>query len=178
MSEIYEQQLNAAKKKIEETKVATQNSRQNLLEQIKKLSNYTTTYEDSWEGDWAENPFTYAKNFKPSSGGWMTIDLQFIKRDISKHTEINIDELRKEIPKISKQFFELREFLITELSFIRDTDTFSNEIELLKQIEDFKWGMMPGDYVRSRRPRYAFVYDPSILIMEFLRRLTLNWEMK
>lgn len=53
--------------------------------------------------------------------------------------------------------------MITELSFIRDTDTFSNEIELLKQIEDFKWGMMPGDYVRSRRPRYAFVYDPSII---------------
>lgn len=163
MSEIYKQQLNTSKKKIQETKVATQKPRQNLLEQIKKLSNYTSTYEDSWEGDWAENPFTYAKNFKPSCGEWMTIDLKFIKSDILKHTEINIDELRKGIPEISKQFFELREFLITELSFIRDNDAFSNEIELLKQIEDFKWGMMPGDYIRSRRPRYAFVNDPSII---------------
>ncbi len=163
MTETFRQQLVAAKKELEETKAATIDVRQNLTEQIKTLTNYTSRYEDSWGGDWTENTNVYAQNFNRSTGQWMTIDYNYLKRDILKNSGIDIDELRKQIPAISKKFFELREFLITELSFIKDIDAFANEAELLKQIEDFKWGMTPGDYTRSRRPRFAFVYDPSII---------------
>lgn len=163
MTETFQQQLAAAKQKLEETKTATADLRKGLLQKVQKLSQYSSRYEDSWCGDWAENTDMYSKNFIPDTGELMRVDVKFIKQDIKKNSGIDIDELRKQTPAISKQFFDLREFFLTELSFIKDIEAFKNEVELLKQIEDFKWGMTPGDYTRSRRPRFAFVYDPSII---------------
>ncbi len=163
MTETFKKQLSAAKKEVEETKVATADLRQNLNEQINTLVNYTSRYEDSWGGDWAENTNIYSQNFDLSNGHWMTINYEYLKGDILKNVGISIDEMQNQIPKISKRFFELKDFLVTELSFIRDINAFTNETELLRQIEDFKWGMTPRDYTRSRRPKYAVVYDASVV---------------
>jgi hypothetical protein len=163
MTETLRQQLAAAKKELEQTKASTIDVRKALTEQIKTLTNYTSRYEDGWVGDWTENTNLYALNFDLTNGKWMTIDYKDLKRDILKKTGISIDELQNKIPPISKKFFELRDFFITELSFIKDIDAFANEGDLLKQIEDFKWGMTPGDYTRSRRPQFAFVSDLSAI---------------
>ena len=84
----------------------------------------------------------------------------YIKKDLLKISGVDINNVRDRITPLSKSYFELKDFILSELSFIRDIDIYKNEIELLNQIEDFKWGMNPGDYARSRRPQLAFVQNP------------------
>lgn len=163
MTETLKQQLTAVKKVFDETKSNTEELRKDLSEKIEALTKITPRYEDSWVGDWTENTDRYYKNFNTSSREAVNIDEKYIKNDLLQITGIDLDELRKQTPIISKQFFALKDFFLSELSFIKDIEAFKNETELLKQVEEFKWGMRPGDYTRSRRPQYAFVTDPSIM---------------
>lgn len=161
MTETLSKQLTAVKKIFDETISNTTELRKDISEKIKTLIEQSQRYEDTWLGDWAENCDLYNKNFKTNSRDAMTIDENYVKQDLINISGINVDELRNQIPAISKKFFALKEFILTELSFIKDIEVFINEAELLKQIEKFQWGMKPGDYTRSRRPKFTFIYDPT-----------------
>jgi hypothetical protein len=163
MTETFKQQLTVVKKAFENTKSSTEQLRKDISEKIETLIKNTPRYADSWVGDWAENTDRYYKDFDTSVGEGMSIDENYIKKDLLRITKIDLDKLRKQTPTISKQFFELKDFILSELSFFKDIEVFKNETELLKQIEEFKWGMKPGDYTRSRRPKFAFVTDPSTM---------------
>ena len=163
MTETLKQQLTAVKKVFDDTKSNTEAMRKDLSEKIEALTKIISRYEDSWVGDWTENTDRYYKNFNTSEREGMNVDEKYIKNDLLQISGIDLDELRKQTPIISKQFFALKDFLLSELSFIKDIEAFKNETELLKQVEEFQWGMRPGDYTRSRRPKYAFVTDPTIM---------------
>jgi hypothetical protein len=163
MKETLKQQLTAVKKVFGETKSNTQELRKDISKKIEALINITPRYEDSWVGDWTKNTDHFYKDFNTSSIEGMNVDEKYIKQDLFQITGIDIDELSKQTPIISRQFFELKDFILSELSFIKEIEAFKNEAELLKQVEEFKWGMRPGDYIRSRRPQYAFVTDLTIM---------------
>jgi hypothetical protein len=163
MTETLKNQLIAAKQKFTEISTDTAEERKDILSKIETLTKFSSRYEDSWTGEWLEYPNSYKKNFNPSNQEDVEIDENFIKQDLEKQTGINLDKLRERIRPLSKAFFDLQNFILTELSFIKDIDVFKNEVDIIKQIEDFQWGMKPGEYIRSRRPRYAFTYDPSVI---------------
>lgn len=163
MTETFKAQLNAVKQKFADTVNSTTEERKDIWTKIEALTKFSSRYEESWAGEWLKNSNLYHKNFNPSNQQRVNVDDKFIKQDLEKQSGINLDQLCKRITPLSKAFFELRDFVLSELSFIQDIDAFKSETELLKQIEDFQWGMNPGDYVRSRRPRYAFVQDVSVI---------------
>jgi hypothetical protein len=163
MTDRFRKQLAVVKQKLEETIASTISSRRDLFDKVQNLMNHTSVYEDSWGGDWMENTNVYRKNFDPNNNEWTTVDVRYIKRHLITNTQVDIDEVRKHLPSISKQFRDLKDFFLAELSFIGDIEVFQNESVLLTQVEEFKWGLNPGDYIRSRRPQYAIVYDPSII---------------
>jgi hypothetical protein len=92
------------------------------------------------------------------------MDENDIKEDLKQNTGIDLSALQKKIPPISKTFVELKEFILSELSFIRDIEMYKNEMELLNQVEKFKWGLNPGDYIRSRKPQHVVFYDSAQLM--------------
>jgi hypothetical protein len=160
MTETFKNQLASVKKKFDETIQSTVAVRKDLSEKIETLTSHTSRYEDSWAGNWVDKTDLFHKNFNPSSREGMNVDENYIKKDLQKISGIDLNNIRDRITPLSKSFFDLKDFILSELSFIRDIDIYKNEIELLNQIEDFKWGMNPGEYARSRRPQLAFVQNP------------------
>jgi len=160
MTETFKNQLSSVKKKFDETIKSTADERNEISDKIEILTSYTSKYEDSWAGDWVGNTDLYHKNFNPSSREVMNVDENYIKNDLLKASGVDLNLVRDRIPFLSKVFLELKDFILSELSFIKDIDVYKNEIELLNQIENFKWGMNPNDYARSRRPQLAFVQNP------------------
>lgn len=163
MKEIIKQQVTATKQKLEETKTVTLQTRKNILEQIEAISKINSRYEGSWAGDWTENSNLYHKNFNQASKEGMSVDKKYILQDIKRLTNSDLHEIKNQTKPLSKMFFELKDYILSELSFIKGNDSFQNEIELIKQIENFKWGMSPGEYTRSQRPQHIYIYDPTII---------------
>ena len=160
MTETFKNQLSAVKQKFDETIKLASGERNDLIEKIKILTSHTSRYEDSWAGDWVGETDLYHKNFNSSINEGMHVDENYIKKDLFKISGIDLNSVQDRITPLSKAFFELKDFILSELSFIKDIDVYNNEIELLNQIENFTWGMNPDDYVRSRRPQLAFVQNP------------------
>lgn len=160
MTEAFKNQLATVKKKFEETIISTVAERKDLSKNIEILTLHTSRYEESWAGNWVDQTDLFHKNFNTSNREGMNVDESYIKKDLQRISGIDINNERDRITPLSKSFFELKDFVLSELSFIRDIDIYKNESELLNQIEDFKWGMNLGDYARSRRPHLAFVQNP------------------
>jgi len=163
MNNLLLKQISSAREALRLTQSVTTELRKSITSQIEKLAESTYLYDETWGGDWTQNTNVYKRSFKKSNPEWVRVDEDYIKQDLKKRTGIDLDEITNKTPEISKQFFELRDFLISELSFIYDNETFKKEKEILKQIENFKWGMAPGEYTRSRQPEYTFITDPTIL---------------
>lgn len=163
MKKILKQQVIATRQKLEEVKTNTTPTRKAILEQIESISKISSKYEGGWAGDWTEKSNLYYKNFNLASQDGMIIDEKYILQDIKRLTNCDLNEIKNQAKPISKTFFELKDFILSELSIIKGNDSFQNEIELIKQIENFKWGMSPGDYTKSRRPQQIYVYDPTII---------------
>ena len=83
---------------------------------------------------------SYHENFDPANPNQIEATTSDIKTDLEKKTGINLPNFRSKLTPLSQSFFGLREFLLTELSFIKGLDAFKTETELIQQIEDFKWG--------------------------------------
>jgi len=163
MTDTFKQQLIAVKSKYEETKVSTTVIRKSLADDIAQLGKYTGRYEDSWSGDWVENVDIYHKDFDIATLDRIRVDEKLIKQNLTQLSGISLDELKNKLPALSENFFALRDFIITELSFIKDIDVYKNETEVLQKIEEFKWGVDGSYYVQARRPKYLFGYDPTII---------------
>jgi hypothetical protein len=163
MKDILREQVLATRQKLEETKNSTLQIRKNIQDQIDAISKISSRYEASWAGDWTENSNLYHKNFNQASRDGMTVDEKFILQDIKRLTNFDLNEIKGQTKPLSKVFFELKDYILSELSFIKGNASFQNEIELITQIEKFKWGMSPGEYTRSRRPQHIYVHDPTII---------------
>ena len=163
MTENYKQQLSTARQAFELSQSETVEIRKKLFGQSEKLIQLINRYEESWIGDWVRDPDSYWKNFDQSSNEIMRSDEKYIMHDIEKNTKIDLVKLKKEIQAISRRFFKLKDFILSELSFIKSIEIFNNEAELLIQIENFQWGTKCGDYIRSRHPKQFFVSDLTFM---------------
>lgn len=164
MTDTIIKQLDKIKAKHQEILDQTLGKRTELKGKIETLTKFTSKYEESWAGEWFQDNYNhYYWNFDPSSGKVMQIDEDYLKQNLLKVTGINIEDIENDIPTLSKLFFEFKDSILSELSILRDLDNFKQECKILDQIENFQWGIDPGEYIKSRRPKYAFVTDPYFL---------------
>jgi len=164
MKDVIINQLAEVKKKFEAVKKATSEPRKSLYENLTSLTKIAEKYEGAWVGEWFNDNYNfYRRDFNKNISSRVLITEVEIKKDILNCIGIDLDEVRKMIVPISKQFFSLSDLIIAEFSYLKGTVNFENESELLTKIETFQWGMKPGEYIRSHRPNYAVVSDLSIL---------------
>jgi hypothetical protein len=162
ISEKVKKQLEEVRGAYEFAHLRTQGGRKKLWENIRKLSKFSSRYEDAWAGDWAEHFNVYRYDFDPQQEELILVDEKDIKADLGRVSRIGLDGVRDQIPAITRSFSTVREKFVAELSFIADHSQFSGETKLLNQIEEFQWGSKPGEYIRSRRPARILTDNPSI----------------
>jgi len=163
MIDTIKKQIRLVREKFDQLQSTTLQNREKLLENITIVYNNLACYSDSWAGDWTEDISLYRNDFDKRSQDPMKIDRKYIKEHIKQKTQIDIDILSNEISEITLLYFTFRDFILAELSFIKDINTFPSESQLIKSIEEFKWGYAKGEYIQSKSPKYAYVYDLSIL---------------
>ena len=156
------QQLPLVREKYNAVISSTAEKREELWTKAQTLSDASSRYTDAWLGDWVEHPNAYRSNFKPT-GQFVQLTEKKILTDLSTNTFLSLDAVTNELTPISQEFLPLREFILSELSFIRDLDSFKTEVALLDQVESFTWGMHPTEYIRSVRPKKIAITDPDIL---------------
>lgn len=137
----------------------TQRDREYLKEQLHTLSKKPHIYEEAWAGNWAENTNVYRYYHDAQNDEFRVIAEKDIKTDLEQQTGIRLDDLRTTLMPMTKEFRSCKAYLVTELSFLHDDEGFSREAQLLKQIEDFRWGIPPGEYIRTRQPKQIYTTD-------------------
>jgi len=161
MTEFFKQQIRNVRAEFEKNKSETTGIREILSDQIEKLSQALLPYKKSFCGNWGKSFNVYRRNFNQYTNEVMTIDKEYIKAELKSKskTGIDLDNVRKIIPEISKSFFKLQDFILSEISFIGDIEGFSREAELLTKIENFQWGRKPGEYITSKQPKPTTLAD-------------------
>jgi len=163
MNEILQKQVETVQLSLDKTKSSTADSRETLRQSVNTLISELKIWEEVWAGDWTENTDVYdLRNSRPDPY-LVHITEDYITKDLKKKTKINLTEIRDEIRTITKEYADLKDVILSELSFIQDEESLKNETELLMQVEKFKWGLSPGDYTKNRRPSSFYVYDPTII---------------
>jgi hypothetical protein len=136
---------------------------------LTKLSKRLASLDDSigdlkniWIGGWGRNDYNHYRNpMKP--GEDIQVTEEYFYDLIKRVHKIDLDVLNKEINIYLEPYYEFQQKLITELSIIREKEQFSNEIELLGTLEQFKWGVTMADYIGISRPKNIPIYDIRIL---------------
>jgi len=151
-------------------------------ETLNSLSELTEEFEKLWVGGWGQTNYNHYQNPK-NYNEIIQVNADYFYDILSKKQKINVDALDREITKDLAPYKKFQQHLITELSIIRDNENFTNENELLKSIEDFKWGFDASDYIKLRRPSQIPIYDiralnrgletpPHIAVVAYLVSLT------
>mgnify|MGYP001560723169 FL=1 len=122
----------------------------------------TNDFENLWVGGWGQTNYNHYLNPK-NHNERIQVNAEYFYDMLSKKQKVNVDNLEKDISKCLEPYKKFQQHLITELSVIRDKENFNNENELLKSIEDFKWGFDASDYIKLRRPNQIPVYDMRVL---------------
>jgi len=140
--------------------------------ECKKLMNFHTIINDTvefqayienlWIGGWGRNDYNHYTNPKNVKQA-LEVNDEYFYNLLEKQYKINISSIGDEIFNLLKPLKSFQQEIITELSIIRDKENFNNEIELLKSIENFDWGLEANDYVKLRTPKNIPIYDMSIL---------------
>ncbi len=135
---------------------------QSLLKEVEKLTEVSSDFDQNWVGQWASSNYNVYNDFIENKGN-IRIDKEGIQTFIEKKSGIRIEDIKNKITPISKAYRNYQDRLVTELSVIKLNDNLKTESELLNKIESHEWGISPWDYVKMRRPKTFFTYDPSIL---------------
>jgi hypothetical protein len=146
-------------KNIEKTKG---NELKKLYELVNPTSELATTFEDLWIGGWGQDNYNNYRNPRRLNEG-IEVNVEYFYDLISKKYKLNLDNIEQEIKLNIEPFKQFQKKLITELSLIRDNESYKNENEILNKIEDFSWGIDINEYIKYRRPNQIPVYDMRTL---------------
>jgi hypothetical protein len=137
-------------------------SLETLHDTINSLSETANDLEDLWVGHWGNTNYNHYHNPKNYNEG-IQVNTDYFYNLISKKHNVNIDNFERDVSNHLEPYKKFQQHLITELSVIRDNENFNNENELLKSIENFKWGVEPSDYITLRRPNQIPIYNMRAL---------------
>lgn len=133
-----------------------------LIDKIQKLTEISSNFSHNWVGTWATNSYNHYRDHR-SNGVVIQIDADSIQKYIEKESGLTIKEIKQDVNRISKAYREFQDRIVTELSFIKMMETLSPEIDLIKKIESYKWGISPSEYVDNKTPARIITYDPFLI---------------
>ena len=123
---------------------------------------FTDTF-DYYYKDFLEPPEDdrFNPEWRSPSTNWQKRTFEEVSAFIESQVRtLSLQTLNKEIGAIANEAGELRRTICTELSVIHGIQGYEQEAELLKQLEEFKWGMPPEGFVRTYMPSQFHSYDP------------------
>lgn len=120
-----------------------------LTQKIQTLSEKLLEFADQWIGEWAsENHNLYKINRVP-----ILLDRTSIGKTIEKETKLKIKDIRDEAGLIIKDFKQIQQKVITELSIIKGNEKFIHQVSFLDKIEKHEWGLSADEYIQIVRPK-------------------------
>lgn len=171
--------LSNVKKKLEEFSASVENDLENYSKHLYSLREKAEKLSDSWSGSWAGfHASLYYQDFqKPSlresfnvewgsingfSDGWQQRSFEEVKQKIEHGiVKTNFEYIFEKVKPLVKQAENLRNYIDTELSFIKSDTSLGDEIKLIKQIEEIKFGTAADIFVRNLQPSQMITRDST-----------------
>jgi hypothetical protein len=163
-----EQIVTRLKSELSELQNAYRSDINDLLNKIKNLVDESSNFDNNWLGQWASPSYNIYGGFT-RNGEEISIDVEQIHQYIEEQANIKIEDIQNQIPPISKAYRDFQDKLVTELSIIKGNVELEPECEILDKIESEDWGISVSDYVKMKRPRTVYTYDPSTIMNKGLK---------
>jgi len=115
------------------------------------ISDFSASYKDAWLGGWGQDDFDYY-DYAGQPGSALQVGKEYFYQKLEERFKVDIESIQLEMFELLQCLKDFRQEIVTELSLIRDRDGFQNEIELLKQVEDYEWGFHMNTVLRQMQP--------------------------
>jgi hypothetical protein len=156
--------------KMTELENSTAERNKELEKTLSKILEFIRKIEESWSGHWFKpyaRLYFYEFQKPPASAvftpqdtkffgiprGWMEISLLDIENTIEELFNFNLYQVQEEIFDKVKQVAELQNDLCVELSVIKGSSKFNDEVKSLEEIEKTEWYLSISDFIKYKKPK-------------------------
>jgi hypothetical protein len=158
--QILSQQINSIKEQFDKLTKGTALTIEQLSKKIQQLSESSAYLDDRWNGAWAN--YNYDEYLNQHSQP-VRLNLKSIFKALQSQTGFDFENIDKERFDLLSEYKDFRENIIADLSILKNISGYEKEIELLDEIENYKWGFTANDFISMKKPSQMAVYDPTIL---------------
>jgi ribosomal protein S8 len=177
MDNAFLESLPTIKTRLDEFSSLTEKDLENFSKHLYSLRERAEKLSDSWSGSWAGfHSFLYYQDFqKPSlqesfdvewgsingfSESWQQRSFEDVKQKIEQGiVKTNFDYIFEKVKPLVKQAELLRNYITTELSFVKSDKSLDDEAKLIKLIEEIKFGTSADLFVRNLQPSQVITRD-------------------
>lgn len=163
MTELLTEQIKTIKGQFDEVVGKTTSEINNIQNALELLIKESSFHEDNWAGQWGGVNYNVYQNKSSNNSNPIRLTDREIWKSIIKKSNIDFEKITQTIPRLTKQYRELKDNAITELSIIKSQTGYEKEIELLDSLENLKWGISTSEYIKQRRPQQIAVLDISVI---------------
>ena len=153
MDNLIQRQIAVLRNKVGEFEKENDEKLSKLMEELNDFGPIMTKYKDYWVGAWYEENFNVYKDLSNQSNNNFKYDNDWITNYFSNLSGLNIVQLTEITRTICKSAKELNGQIVTELSIIKESPKFNNQIELLDKMEKYKWGVSKNQIIDKVRPK-------------------------
>lgn len=164
--------INSFEQILEELKQKISNFEHSILERNKYLNEVLESalkniekFESSWNGSWIKGETDLYFNNRQEVSDYELLNLIGISNQLKKITNSDIEKyieesskfqielVRQEICDMIEQAKEICDDFCIELSLIKTQENFADEVKNIDELEQFKWGVLPTEYIEIKRPK-------------------------
>lgn len=124
-----------------------------LKSDLDKIETTAISYKDHWKGEWYENNYNLFTDLSGSTSEIHQYSKDEIKVIFSNESKVNFDKIDQEVKSILSKQKLINDEILTELSIIKDDDSYENQISLLNKLENYKWGYPFSKWINNIRPK-------------------------
>ena len=160
------EQCNKVKHKAEELSAKNSSDLKNLKTSLQKANSALHKYQAGWAGQWMNENFNhYYENFNPNAQRYWKLDIDDVKEILKDEADIDIAELSDSLRLTLPEYKSFKEFIISELSFLKEIEKFSKETNLLEKIEELEFGASIDAFNRNSMPKSFIVGGRGLDLM-------------
>ena len=178
MSNNLVQKAKTVLKRLDEFQEESNQELNETIEQFKKLTEAAGKISESWSGSWLgyhselyygdfEKP-PLENRFSPEWGGthglpagWETREEQDVKARIEEIANVQFDTVEPSARKLLKRAREVQTEILVEMSPLYSMEGLDKENELLKRIEEHRWGRSAQKFVDANMPENFMSRDST-----------------
>lgn len=154
-------QIRYIKPKLTELISSQEKELERLEDDIRKLANTSSVFENNWVGAWATRSYNYYSGSIFNNSHTIQLSEEEIQDYIETSSGITMQSIKDAISLLLQANKYFRDELITELSIIKGNEYLTSENELFDKIEGQEWGIRSHDYVKMKRPNSIYVQNPA-----------------